>query len=295
MNVLVEDHINGVLAAAGHFHVNVLMEFDMPVIATGQLSADESSASYSTMAEDQSLADTMSAVHICLPGDVEAMNLSDEDQINGVLGNSPSAAEGLHTNVLMEFDKPDIAIGRLSAHETSPRYSTMAEDQSLADTMSAVHISLPGDVESCRSFARKTGGMARAASNNNLLYQWMAPGCGVFRSEVQRSLQRGVSQNKRNSLDLAGKLPLTLKMMSLGLRPQDLWIDFSQAGGMYGTDDGMIPSLREMLEVKGAKLKSGTTCHFQIKKISVDGTGWKHLFLVCRRDIWRLVHSFLCA
>ena len=138
-----------------------------------------------------------------------------------------------------------------------------------------------------------TGEMARAASNNNLLYQWIAPGCEVFRSGVQRSLQRGVPQNKRNSLDLAGKLPLSLKMMSLGLRPQDLWIDFSQAGGMYGTDDGMIPCLREMLEVKGAKLKSGTARHFQIKKISVDGTGWKHLFLVCRRDICSLLHSCL--
>ncbi len=141
------------------------------------------------------------------------MNVLVEDPTNGVLAHNLSAAAELAT-VLTEFDRPlAITTGPLSADETSAPYSTMADDQSLADAMSAVHISLPGDVESCRSFARMTGEMARAASNNNLLYQWIAPGCEVFRSGVQRSLQRGVPQNKRNSLDLAGKLPLALKMM----------------------------------------------------------------------------------
>lgn len=167
-----------------------------------------------------------------------------------------------------------------------------AENQPTANLRNTIEISLP-DGETSRSFAQMTSEMARAASNNNLLHQWTAPGCEFFRSEMQRSLQQGVFQRKRNSLDLAGKLPFALKMMSLGLGAQDLWVDFSQAGGMYGTDDGMICCLREMLEVKGAKRKSGSKRQFQIKKISVDGTGWKHLFIICRSSILREIVRYL--
>ena len=166
-----------------------------------------------------------------------------------------------------------------------------ANDEENPSVFNSIEISLPSG-EVSRSFAYMTTAMAHAAADNNLLYQWTAPGCEFFRCQVQRYLQEGVVMCKRNLLDLASKVPFALKMMSLGLSAQDLWVDFSFAGGMYGTDDGMICCLREMIELKGARCKAGTKGQFQIKKISVDGTGWKHLFFICRFRAQQLLSCF---
>jgi len=140
-----------------------------------------------------------------------------------------ASQQGLDARVLVGCDKLE-----MRADGASTLCPTLSEtNESLASTITAIRVSLPGDGDSCRSFARMTQEMAHAASQNNLLHQWMAPGNSFFRSEVQISLQEGVPKGRRNSLDLAGKIPLALKMLSLGLSQQDLSIDFSQAGGMY--------------------------------------------------------------
>ena len=186
-------------------------------------------------------------------------------------GNEEPMTQPMQTSVVSNSD----------AAEMPPKVQPLAADLATECTMLSLRVFLP-DGQPSRSFEYLTNEMVRAASTNNLLYQWNATGNEYFRIELQRSLQEGVSRFKKNSLDLAGKLPFALKMMSLGLGARDLWVDFSQAGGMYGTDDGMICGLREMLEVKGARLKAGSKRQFQIKKISVEGTGWKHLFMICR-------------
>ena len=41
-------------------------------------------------------------------------------------------------------------------------------------------------------------------------------------------------------MDMAGKLPLSLKALAIGLGAHDLVVDAAQAGGLLGKSDGML-------------------------------------------------------
>jgi len=92
---------------------------------------------------------------------------------------------------------------------------------------------------------------------------------------------------KRNGLDFAGKVPFSLLLIHLGI--QNTLVDCSQAGGLYGTADGIVlGSKSRFIEIKGASRKKrqgprGPRCKDQYQfEIRFEGTSWEHLFFVCR-------------
>jgi hypothetical protein len=168
------------------------------------------------------------------------------------------------------------ATGRLDSHASG----LVVAGGGVHSSLDSVDVSLPAERDPARVFCHLTKRMLCGMSGVNILSLW--PDSAGFRQQVKTTLQTGVSCQRRNALDLAGKVPLSLKLLSLGVNNAELLVDFAQAGGLYGTDDGFIYSLKEFLEIKGAKRKKNTKNQYHIKKISVLGTGWRHLFLICR-------------
>jgi hypothetical protein len=94
----------------------------------------------------------------------------------------------------------------------------------------------------------------------------------------------GVPRGSRDDLDLAGKLPLCLKALQIGIDPKQLMIDCAQAGGVYGRNDGCVARLCQVepIEIKGSICRKGKKSCFAFNKIRSYGVDWKHLFLVGR-------------
>lgn len=95
----------------------------------------------------------------------------------------------------------------------------------------------------------------------------------------------GVPRGARDDLDLAGKLPLCLKALKLGLDPSQLMIDCAQAGGVYGRSDGCIvkpDGVVQTIEMKGGICRQGRRSCFMIRNIRSAGVDWKHLFFTGR-------------
>jgi hypothetical protein len=81
---------------------------------------------------------------------------------------------------------------------------------------------------------------------------------------------QGVPRGARDDLDLAGKLPLCLKALSLGLDASHLMIDCAHAGGVYGRSDGCIVKLNgavQTIELKGGICRRGRCLSFMIRNI----------------------------
>jgi hypothetical protein len=78
----------------------------------------------------------------------------------------------------------------------------------------------------------------------------------VYRNQLNAQLCAGVRSNKRDALDLAGKLPLTVKAVAMGIAPHELIIDPAQAGDLLGKFDATVcrasGAAKEGVEVKGA-------------------------------------------
>ncbi len=81
---------------------------------------------------------------------------------------------------------------------------------------------------------------------------------GSYHAKLYKILSKGVRRCERNALDLAGKVPFSLLMKRIGVDRHKLWVDSAQAGGLYDTADAFLPREMAYVEIKGAKLKSGT-------------------------------------
>ena len=139
--------------------------------------------------------------------------------------------------------------------------------------------------------AAAAGGLAAALAASNLLHLLQ---CQVYRNQLNAQLCAGVRSNKRDALDLAGKLPLTVKAVAMGIAPHELIIDPAQAGGLLGKFDAAVcrasGAANEGVEVKGAGSCSRT---FKISRLR-PGTPFEHLMLVLRRadpTDWTDVHQ----
>lgn len=143
-------------------------------------------------------------------------------------------------------------------------------------------------------------GFAVARTACNLMQLLQDP---IFCAHKNDQLCKDVSQNRRDALDLAGKLPLALKALAMGISPHELNIDPAQAGGLLGKFDAVVrgsssPTASSMfsenrgsasssvageegIEVKGARSYRGNQT-FQISRMR-PGTPFQHLLLVARR------------
>lgn len=95
----------------------------------------------------------------------------------------------------------------------------------------------------------------------------------------------GVRKNRRDALDMAGKVVLALKALSVGISADMLIIDPAQAGGLMGKSDGAVVDrngLQQMHEIKGSRCKKGKPTTFTLKDIRVKGTTFLHILGVLR-------------
>ena len=98
-------------------------------------------------------------------------------------------------------------------------------------------------------------------------------------------MAEGVPRGRRDCLDLAGKLPLCLTALEIGIDPSLLMIDAAQAGGVYGGGDGCVVAQDcslEPIEVKGCLCRRGKRRAFSFHNIRCDGADWRHLFFLGR-------------
>jgi hypothetical protein len=107
---------------------------------------------------------------------------------------------------------------------------------------------------------------------------------------LKQQLLVGVPRNARDALDLAGKLPLALKAIAIGIPPHELNIDPAN-GGLLGKFDAIIRGAggaggvgradREMgVEIKGARTCRGLKT-FQLGRLRPSSC-FDHLLLVVR-------------
>ena len=139
-------------------------------------------------------------------------------------------------------------------------------------------------------------GIAAAIAGSNLLVLVQDGGC---LASLNAQLRAGVSSNRRDALDLAGKLPLAIKALAVGISPAELNIDPSQAGGLLGKFDAKItrvgalppgipaaPCLQHAdpnrggIEIKGARCYRGRKT-FQFSRLR-PSTPFEHLLFVAR-------------
>ena len=166
--------------------------------------------------------------------------------------------------------------------------SEAGEQNSLGvSSLESMDAAIPADQDGQEVVEHLDKPMLRGMLANNILCLWQT--CGRYRIKVRTMLQAG--RQGRNAFDLAGKLPFSLKMMSLGVTERDLLVDSAQAGGLFGTADGFFCKTSRFLEIKGAKDKNRATRNpdqakkqFEIKKVRVKNTSWQDLIIVCRPE-----------
>lgn len=105
---------------------------------------------------------------------------------------------------------------------------------------------------------------------------------GEFHKKLKNTFAQGLKKGSCHALDLAGKVPFSLLMRSIGVNHKELYVDSALSGGLYSSADAFIPSSGTFLEIKSAKLKAGSKNQFQIKKIRHQNTSWRYLIFVCR-------------
>ena len=141
-------------------------------------------------------------------------------------------------------------------------------------------------------------GIAAAIAGSNLLVLVQDIG---YLASLNAQLRAGVSSNRRDALDLAGKLPLAIKALAVGISPAELNIDPSQAGGLLGKFDAKITRVgalppagipapsgchqhadpnRGGIEIKGARSYRGRKT-FQFSRLR-PSTPFEHLLFVAR-------------
>ena len=157
----------------------------------------------------------------------------------------------------------------------SPAASTVASPRAFSPAASPA-------VQPVRLPAPASGLHATALATSNLLHLLQ---CQVYRNQLNSQLCAGVRSIKRDALDLAGKLPLAVKALAMGIAPHELIIDPAQAGGLLGKFDaavcGASGAAKEGVEIKGAGSTSGPRT-FKISRLR-PGTPFEHLILVLRR------------
>ena len=147
------------------------------------------------------------------------------------------------------------------------------------DSLQSLDVSMPGRQKKHLSMSE-----LRAMKGSSLLELLSKDRNGEFRSKLRDVFAKGLSKNSCHALDLAGKVPFSLLMHSIGVNHHDLWVDSAHSGGLFDTADAFIPSIKAFLEIKSAKLKAGSKQQFQMKKIKHLGTSWRYLVFICRAE-----------
>ena len=156
------------------------------------------------------------------------------------------------------------------------------------DSASSLDVTLPFNGKQVHFGRRELQGMM---TTNLLVLIQSNSFCQKANAELKG--KPGKSQLGRNALDLAGKGPLAAVLKhALSGSAADVLVDSAQAGGLFGRSDGFIRSQREFMEVKGAQAKlrlphparqhAAMSNQYEINDIRLEGTEWRHLFLVCR-------------
>ena len=110
--------------------------------------------------------------------------------------------------------------------------------------------------------------------------------CQAYRDHINAEMRMDVRSNKRDALDRAGKVPMAIKALQMGISLGDFHIDPAQAGGLLGKFDaavggGASGAASEGVEIKGAWSTSGPRT-FKISRLR-PGTPFEHLMLVLRQ------------
>ena len=107
----------------------------------------------------------------------------------------------------------------------------------------------------------------------------------MYCNQLNAQLYAGVRSNKRDALDRAGKVPMAIKALQMGISLGDFHIDPARAGGLLGKFDaavgGASGAASEGVEIKGAGSTSGPRT-FKISRLR-PGTPFQHLMLVLRQ------------
>jgi hypothetical protein len=150
--------------------------------------------------------------------------------------------------------------------------NSAATGSSLA-AASPSHLLLPSNFVYDLPAMQSTNMMHLVRQNPPLLHFWAG------------NMLEGVPQGRRDCLDLAGKLPLCLRALKIGIDPSSLMVDAAQAGGVYGGGDGCIlgpGGTLETIEIKGCICRRGKRKAFSFRNIRCAGADWRHLFLLGR-------------
>jgi hypothetical protein len=103
-----------------------------------------------------------------------------------------------------------------------------------------------------------------------------------YMTGLKQQLLVGVPRNARDVLDLAGKLPLALKAIAIGIPPHELNIDPAN-GGLIGKFDAIIRGAGDRwmgVDIKGARTYRGHKT-FQLSRLKPSSC-FEHLIMVVR-------------
>jgi hypothetical protein len=134
--------------------------------------------------------------------------------------------EDLRTMQELQSDlkRVDTSLGSHGTGQVQSRQDSEAEEGNSQDSLRSLDVPDPAG-----SFLHLSAQEIRAMQSANLL-QLIANDRGkTFLKKLETTLKDGVPRNLRDALDLAGKIPLTIKMLSQNVSAKDLLIDFSQA------------------------------------------------------------------
>ena len=163
-------------------------------------------------------------------------------------------------------------------------------DQGTCDSLQSMDVDLPQD----RNNNTRQGEANKQHLTRYIIQAMLAMNmlmlcrCPHYRTDMGIKLATGVPRRGRDAFDAAGKLVLSLKLLSLGVKASQFIIDAAQAGGACGTADAFIPGTGEYVEIKGARAKSrgsrvqGPNARPQFQICGIRGAWWGKLCLVCR-------------
>ena len=152
-------------------------------------------------------------------------------------------------------------------------------------TQHSMDVNLPPDADGQVVTQHVTRRIVQAMVAVNMLYLCGSSG---YRAEMGKKLECGIPRKGRDAFDAAGKFALSMKLLSLGVKESQIYIDSAQAAGPCGTADGFIPGSGKFLEIKGAGAKSrgsrvlGPNARPQFEVSGLRDGSWRVLTLVGR-------------
>ena len=120
--------------------------------------------------------------------------------------------------------------------------------QETSETVQSLDVSVQG-----MNRQRFTNNEISAMQTTSMLDLFYKDSKGDFRKNLTDAFAHGLKKGSCHSLDLAGKVPFSLLMLSIGVNHKELYVDSALSGGLYSQQMPSSPAVELFLRSRAQR------------------------------------------